>query len=368
MILDIKKTYRILFVLFLVLWLIGELYISKLDNIKYIPLVIMVLIGILSLRKKKKMYGYEIKQILYIFLTFAFISIFFQILNKNILIETYKELFLFILPGLIAFCIFNVEKEDRSFYFDMLFIVLCIKFILSFGSDLSIESIKSISFTNSYSPFESSDAAIFLPLYTLFFLRKNKTKCILAGIFTILSFKRLDVIYVLLFPIIMMFVDKNKTVNKKIIKILKITFIISPFLIEAMLEDSFARAFYNYFKIDFNKFTMGRFDIINYIVDINLTNYGLGTTTSFLESNPINGITNMHCDLLRIYIETSIFGLIFFVNNMFNIVKNNTIACILMTFCFFVLFTSHCLTVFMIWLAMYLVIFELINKEKSKID
>lgn len=51
----------------------------------------------------------------------------------------------------------------------------------------------------------------------------------------------------------------------------------APFLVYAMCTDSFARWFYLQFGIDFDYFTMTRFQIINTVIGAKLTNYGLGT-------------------------------------------------------------------------------------------
>ena len=117
---------------------------------------------------------------------------------------------------------------------------------------------------------------------------------------------------------------------------------------------------------------MSRFTLVNYVLDLDLKNYGLATTYYITPPSEIYNMSgnvtqfNMHCDLLRIYIETSIVGLAIFVNNYFNITKSNIFKYILMLAYFFIMFSSHAITSFYTWILIYMFMAMFSNKEKVK--
>ena len=86
---------------------------------------------------------------------------------------------------------------------------------------------------------------------------------------------------------------------------------------------------------------MTRTDIINTVKEANLTNYGLGTVTNFLEKRNVPGQTNMHSDLLRIYMECTIVGTFLYIRYYFEIAKKNYMSFILMMYFFFGLAINH---------------------------
>ena len=139
-----------------------------------------------------------------------------------------------------------------------------------------------------------------------------------------------------------------------------------------MCTDEFAFWFESKYDVDFNEFTMTRFYIVNMVIDANLTNYGLGTVTHYLEVLGNEGQTNMHNDILRIYMETTIIGSIVFTYCFFKIASKNIFSYFLMLFMFVELYLAHFLgpATIIFWIFVYYNIFyfnsELILKTPSR--
>lgn len=373
---------KILYTLFCLAWCIGDYTNNYNDEYKYIILFAhMFLLLIVFIKKffiiknKKIEFLYEIKQIFFVMVAFVVISLIYQIILMDFKTYFIKEIFYMFVPCLYVFLLINSDKKkDNNFYFNITLIIFSIFFFIEFKDILSISNIFKISFINSYSPFESNIpfAGVFLVLYTYFLLNKNKKRAILSFLLCFLSFKRIHVIYIILLPFINLLLKNEDNVSKKLLNVTKIFFIFSPLLIEFIFSDYFSDLFYNIFNIDFEKFVMSRFSLVNYVLDLDFKNYGLATTYYISPPPQIYNMSgnitqfNMHCDLLRIYIETSIVGLAIFVNNYFNITKSNIFKYILMLAYFFIMFSSHAITSFYTWILIYMFMAMFSNKEKVK--
>ncbi len=143
-----------------------------------------------------------------------------------------------------------------------------------------------------------------------------------------LSFKRLHVIFAILYPFVCFYIKKKRItkVNNYVYWSVISLFLISPLIINLLVDNSFTTWFYNQTGIDFNSFTMGRLYTINYIIDSNYTNYGLGTINSYLGKMRFIDTylaDDLHCDLMRIYLEGTFVGLFVLVNNYFKITNKN---------------------------------------------
>lgn len=363
----IKFMSKFLFALFIIAWGIGDLKNNIGDDFKYIffllHLMFLAIIFGLKHKKEKLVFSYEFKKLTILMVFFLLISIFFQFINNKILMNTYKELFYIFFPILYVFLIANVEeKKDLKFYFYFTGIVFMSVFLIRAIPNLNLANILSISFIKSYSPFEGIGSAdIFLIVYIFSIISGNKKMAILSFVFCVLSFKRLHVIMAIIFPLIYILINRKKIsfINNKVYNATKIVFIISPILINLLTSNDFSNWFKNNTGIDFNSFTMGRFYTINYIIDNKFENLGLGTiTTVLLQERNLDPYLadDLHCDLMRIYLETTIIGLYLLVSKYFKITRKNIYNYIIITFSFVVMFSSHILTTFIYWIFVYLFI------------
>lgn len=353
-------------------------------HLKHYLLLISIIFGIFVFKNKKNkiVLKKEFFDILFVSIGLYFISLVYQLINGEFKSYSLEELYYFIAPLFFVFIIFNIDKNQKiEKYIDVILYVGLFSFfvtrmgrgILTIQNIIGLFDIRNL-FVESVSLISESDLSVYFLILTVYYAFKNrKFKFILASIGTFLGYKRIAVLFLVLFLILYKFLPKNKEVNKKIWSFVCLVFIISPFAVYFMCQDSFASWFYAKFKIDFNTFTMTRFDIINTVIDADLKNYGLGTVTDFLEKRNVPGQTNMHNDILRIFMECGLIGTILFTINFFKLGKKNYYSFFIMIFIFTELFVAHFLGPgsVSLWILAYLVIFEInyknldISKEKK---
>lgn len=339
-----------------------ELHILDQSHFKHILLSIAVFIFGWDLidNRKNRCLVYEVKQILTCVGILYFITVIFQVKNMEFKSYSLGEVYYLIAPLLLVWIFFNYISLDRiAKVIDVLFYASCIAFFVRFANTFSLAALKQISFIDSSSPFESDMAQFFLLYCFYYFYTRQTWKSIISVILCFLCFKRFTLVMLIILLIINKFIPHHKKVPKIVLLITMGLFIAAPFLVYAMCTDSFARWFYLQFGIDFDYFTMTRFQIINTVIDANLTNYGLGTVTNYLEQRGAAGQLNMHNDILRIYMECTIVGTITFTVQYFKIVKDNIFSFLVMLYAFMELFVAHYIgpgtTSF--WIIAYILIF-----------
>lgn len=348
---------KILFTLFAIAWGYGEFIDNVNDDFKYIFALLNIgLIASSFMIKRKKIkdmfFSKELKNVVWVGIFSIMYSIILQLVHGKFIVFAYKDFFYLVFPIIYAFLIWNDNKnENVDFYFNVLFIVFVVCFFVKFKSIFNMQNIAALSFSTSYSAFESPYSTIFLQFFIYYFIRRKKINYIISAFFCILSLKRIDIVFLIAFPMIYKLYSK-KTISNRNINIIKVLFILSPIIIKFMYSDSFVNWLYSSFKLDLNQLTTGRVRLMNYIIQNNLQSNGLGTIEQFL--NNLTGETNLHCDIYKFYFETSIVGVIFLVNNYFNIVKKNRVMTYVMVYLFITMVFSHCITSVMIWLMFFL--------------
>lgn len=347
-----------------------ELHILDKLHFKHILLSIAVFIFGWDLidNRKNRCLVYEVKQILTCVGILYFITVIFQVKNMEFKSYSLGEVYYLIAPLLLVWIFFNYISLDRiANVIDVLFYASCIAFFVRFANTFSLAALKQISFIDSSSPFESDMAQFFLLYCFYYFYTRQTWKSTISVILCFLCFKRFTLVMLIILLIINKFIPHHKKVPKIVLLIMMGLFIAAPFLVYAMCTDSFARWFYLQFGIDFDYFTMTRFQIINTVIDANLTNYGLGTVTNYLEQRGAAGQLNMHNDILRIYMECTIVGTITFTVQYFKIVKDNIFSFLVMLYAFMELFVAHYIgpgtTSF--WIIAYILIFYFNIMENS---
>ena len=347
-----------------------ELHILDQLHFKHILLSIAVFIFGWDLidNRKNRCLVYEVKQILTCVGILYFITVIFQVKNMEFKSYSLGEVYYLIAPLLLVWIFFNYISLDRiANVIDVLFYASCIAFFVRFANTFSLAALKQISFIDSSSPFESDMAQFFLLYCFYYFYTRQTWKSTISVILCFLCFKRFTLVMLIILLIINKFIPHYKKVPKIVLLITMGLFIAAPFLVYAMCTDSFARWFYLQFGIDFDYFTMTRFQIINTVIDANLTNYGLGTVTNYLEQRGAAGQLNMHNDILRIYMECTIVGTITFTVQYFKIVKDNIFSFLVMLYAFMELFVAHYIgpgtTSF--WIIAYILIFYFNIMENS---
>lgn len=361
----IVKVNHLWYVIFIISWNIGDLFNNVNDDYKYIFFFfhLAYLFYYLMQHKKNNNIGVTLLRLLYFIVPLFVLSLCLQLYNHSFCFQTIKDFLYIFCPIIYVFMIANCEQDNTfDFYFNTEFIVASIVFILRALPVLSFSNIRSISFISSYSPFESiGNADIFFVLFFYYAIKKKRLCKYICFLFLVLSFKRLHLIYALALLILLPLVEKQKSKKTKnwIYNLTVMFFMISPFVINIIFNDSFSSWFYGKFGVDFDAFTMGRFTTLNYVIDSDRVNLGLGSISDFLAnarlSNPFVA-DDLHNDIMRISLEGTIVSVWLLVVNYFGITKNNIYNFLFMLFAFLVMFSSHILTTIIFWIFGYLFI------------
>ena len=357
---------RVSYLIFIIAWIIGDMRNNMNDNFKYIFMVLVVVIGVVILLGNLHNPIYNIDDLIHIMsvpLVLGIITLIYSAMHGMKIVMMW-DMFYLIIPYIMVFVIVSVDQnQNREFYFDCLLIGHIILFFYQFANILDLKHIKMISFVNSYSPYETVTAHIYTLLFYYYYVKNKKLKCLLALFFGILSYKRLHVVFAVVVLLLGWSVRKVK-VNVYMENIVKLIFICSPLALYAMLTNQFASWFQSTFNIDFGRFTMGRFDQLREVITTDITNYGLGSIKYYLDNKGAY-IDRLHCDIIRILIETSIIGLVVFVHAYFSVAKKNIYSLILMIFIFMIMFSSTVIDGFLGWFVVFLSMDEFNHTEVS---
>ena len=335
-------------------------------KIKYVLMVITsfyILIYLIAKRKslfKMHIFLKEAKLYFIAIGSLMVITIIFQIKNgfKAFAISEFLYLLLpliFVILVLSADCINITRILDNYFY------VAVICFILDAIGVFT--TIKSLNFMESSSPLEnpSSLLFVFFELYYLVRYDKRNGRSLICLLLTILTFKRIAVILAILFFIFVPMI-KNKKVPRWLFCITTIFFCAMPFLLELFYSNITASFFLTRFGIDFNELSMDRFARTSYVLThMDAIKYGYGSVRDFLEKN--YGLSeetnrNLHCDLLRIFLECTFVGTFIYNICYFLSAKKSVYSFLLMLTIFIQMIFNHPIGAGTVgrWIIIYLMI------------
>lgn len=239
------------------------------------------------------------------------------------------------------------KKEDMISIYYYLFIVFVVAFLRNFAGLLTIENIRSISFVNSFSPFESELAYVFL-MFECFFLFQNKRKyAIISLILCILSFKRFCMIMAIFFYLSQKWITKKEPIKKRTVIILTICFVVLPVVTCLILNDSFESWFYNTFNVTLDEITLSRSSRLEAVINSGQIKYGLGSVTTYLTQylNAMHGSNfasrSLHNDLVQIYLECGVFGSLIFTYIYLKAASVSITSFVLMCYVFFECYFNH---------------------------
>lgn len=318
-----------------------------------------------GLYEKRRLRGIG-KEYLLIFggITFLFsITAILQMINGfnsyaiNEAVYYYTPLILIIVYSQIS------EEQDVETILNYLFVLYVIVFLKNFAGQLTLANLKSISFTNSYSPFESELAFVFL-IFECFYLYMGKRKnAIISLILCILSFKRISMLAAIVFFIFSKWIVVKKTVNKKIVIVTTVVFVLLPVLTCLMLNDTLEAWFYQTFHVTLNEITLTRSSRIEAVINSGQIKYGLGSVTTYLTKylNALHGSNfsnrNLHNDLVKIYLECGILGSIVFTYIYMKAASVSRILFVMMCYIFFECYFNHLFGAGStdIWILIYLI-------------
>ena len=255
------------------------------------------------------------------------------------------------------------EEQDVETILNYLFVLYVIVFLKNFAGQLTLANLKSISFANSYSPFESELAFVFL-IFECFYLYMGKRKnAIISLILCILSFKRISMLAAIAFFIFSKWIVVKKAVNKKIVIVTTVVFVLLPVLTCLMLNDTFEAWFYQTFHVTLNEITLTRSSRIEAVINSGQIKYGLGSVTTYLTKylNALHGSNfsnrNLHNDLVKIYLECGILGSIVFTYIYMKAASVSRMLFVMMCYIFFECYFNHLFGAGStdIWILIYLI-------------
>ena len=255
------------------------------------------------------------------------------------------------------------EEQDVETILNYLFVLYVIVFLKNFAGQLTLANLKSISFANSYSPFESELAFVFL-IFECFYLYMGKRKnAIISLILCILSFKRISMLAAIVFFIFSKWIVVKKTVNKKIVILTTVVFVLLPVLTCLMLNDTLEAWFYQTFHVTLNEITLTRSSRIEAVINSGQIKYGLGSVTTYLTKylNALHGSNfsnrNLHNDLVKIYLECGILGSIVFTYIYMKAASVSRMLFVMMCYIFFECYFNHLFGAGStdIWILIYLI-------------
>ena len=255
------------------------------------------------------------------------------------------------------------EEQDVETILNYLFVLYIIVFLKNFAGQLTLANLKSISFANSYSPFESELAFVFL-IFECFYLYMGKRKnAIISLILCILSFKRISMLAAIVFFIISKWIVVKKAVNKKIVIVTTVVFVLLPVLTCLMLNDTLEAWFYQTFHVTLNEITLTRSSRIEAVINSGQIKYGLGSVTTYLTKylNALHGSNfsnrNLHNDLVKIYLECGILGSIVFTYIYMKAASVSRMLFVMMCYIFFECYFNHLFGAGStdIWILIYLI-------------
>ena len=367
----IEPICLVLFVLTFVLrgltdtFLISKGYVGQLDNIKYIPLFIGLVISIIYFIKNNIKISNEFVGIIkhgFIVIIFFFIwSLILTIKTGKFCLETINELTYISLALLYAYFTLSILKFESILLALKIVLYISITFyILEIGikNFFTFSNYLKINFIESSSPFESnyfSGIAFVLFLFMAFYSDK-KRHIIISAFFTLFTFKRVTFVFTIIILVMVLLFPKIRKIKIKT----KFPMIIG--ILFSIITVSYFNALVNGSNLIGNitgqslvGFTMSRNNFLYKLLNGGYVSYGFGSSTDFTSKS-------LEMDLIKIYIELGFPFLLIFCIEYFSMCKNNLFSTIILTVCFINLLFSFSLTSPFTWTITFMAI-SLVNKK-----
>lgn len=343
-------------------------------HIKHYLVMLTIFLSLFALngRKIKRAYGFI--PIFVSTLILYVISLLYQFSQSSFKLYALAEVYYFIIPIVFVLIVYNTTNKNYiDDYINLMFVVSLIALVITLvhSKNFNLENFIALFslrklFIDSASSIEETDLSVYFTIFYIYYSYKNdKIKKLVAFVACFLSYKRIAVLFAAFGLVYFRIIRKHRKPKQTVYYIAIIAFILAPFAVYFICNDDFAYWFYLKTGLDFNQFTMTRFEIINYIIDAKLTNYGLGTITNYLGTLKRSGQLNMHNDILKIYMETTFIGTVVFTYCFFRVSRDNVYKFMIMLFVFLELFGAHFLGSGSItfWILIYFAFLQIDIKE-----
>lgn len=304
--------------------------------------------------------------------TFLVISFIIQLIHRDFQIYLITGLIRIALPIINAFLFVNtVNENDQKYFFNVLLLRFIVHFIWQNYSFFNLQGLMSISWIQSSSEMETSMAHDFMIMEMYYLYRKENKKAFICMAFCMLSMKRLSFILAPLLIIFSKRVPVGVEVKRSYLTALKIITILSPFLILLLYTETSQNWLYQTFHIDLNQVMAGRVSIYETMKNAIPYYNGYGSINNFLAKYVMQTYgtiwnATLHNDFLRIYLETTIIGVIIMANNLIEMTRKEYWHFLMIAYLIFVAITSHIFNYFSVWVTFYLVIMCTHNNIKER--
>lgn len=349
------------------------------SRVRYYLLAFNVLVGLLMMKRNnklsklfKELYSKEVLYILGTGLLFLLVSIFkASQYGVWLNVRTLVQISLFVLPALYAFILINILPMEKIFNLMKYTLIASIVVYLSepqhtILSFFDIDNWLNITFTNAF--IESSlCSSIFVHLYLFFSYydiklnRNNKMIKMCSAIsfaFSILCFKRLSVLFVILLSVykFSIFYFRKVNVDQKLPKysyiVIAIIFTVLTYFYTKFMNGQIFK------EVDLYKFTTGRDYILSLWRMHNFRSYGYGTSMLIIGRY-------LEMDLIQIYLELGLVTLFCFCFSFFKQTKNVLYSIIILVYEFLNLLTASSLPSSLTWIIIFITI-TCIGSGKTK--
>lgn len=354
------------------------------DNLKYLVFAMAIAFCFFQLliykiyTKKDKIYIFKKELIILLIICGIFLvysSYLAKQINLPVASRTYIEILYLIMPAIYSFCIVNIYSfKEVEKLMKILFWIYLILYMYSINIfAISINDILSISFANSNSYFESSIFA--LPMLVLFFFfsyyrKNNKYYWIGSFILTLLTFKRMIVVWAIILFILDNIMELRFVVKKKWKYIFAIIFIFSTIIYyQALTDTGIGKVIFDALRIDLESGTMGRKWFLSTLLKGHYPTFGYGSSSIILgELFNVGDVKYLEMDLIKIYLELGIVCLSIFTIYFWKMTKDNLFNLIIMLSIFMNLLVSHSLTDPFEWTIIYLILICISQESSNRND
>lgn len=356
------------------------------DDLKYFLVAAAVGVAIVQMltfriyEKKNRDYIFKKELIILLIICAIFLLYSGYLAHKSnvpIARRTYVEILYLVIPALYAFCIVNtydfnqIEKLMKITFWS--YLILYMYSINIFA--VSINDILNISFIKSTSYFESSIFAF--PMLVLFFFfsyyRKNKNNkyyWIGSFILTLLTFKRMIMVWAIVLFILDNIIELRVIVKKRWKYILAAIFIFATVIYyQALCDTGLGKFIVDTLGVDLESGTMGRKWFLSLLFNRKYSTFGYGSSSIVLgEIFNIGDIKYLEMDLVKIYLELGIICLSIFTIYLWKITKDNLFSIVMMLSIFMNSLVSHSLTNPFEWTIVYLTIIYISQGSSNRND
>ena len=346
---------------------------SEDSKIRYYALVFIIVFGFISfLLISLKKDGIKLKEkkfllslfVSFLFLVFSYSKV--RSVGATFDSRTIIQIFLFLLPTIYAFVAINLfSKEEivKMFKFTTIALILTyfmeenhsISQIFNLSNWLNIDIIHSSSFTESHLCARCFTILFLFFNYTYWTDKENNNKkyLILTFIFTVLCFKRMDIlvaIFTFLFGKYFSF--KAKTGSKKIIIATIVVALLTIFYLDFLSGNVLK-------NVNVYELTSGRDRILRLWSTLKFFSYGYGTSMLVIGRS-------LELDLIQMYLEMNIFALLSFVFTYLYFTKNNIYSFFIMLYVLLNMLLASSLANTLSWIILMITIAFISSNSNDK--